>query len=205
MWRIRDEALSVLKSVYRLGDEIVVTGFSRGAAIARLFCAKVIEDGVNGRFPCIKFLGIFDTVFSLLPFGSFQNGSPFKDLNVSQFVKKVRHAVSIDEDRAAFAPKLVNNREGVVEKWFRGNHADVGGGYKERGLADITLDWMMEESGLVFKNKTNPSGAYVLHNEDIPKRRSKRRVGVKMGGKWSHKKALKHDYKNIEIKRAVDY
>ena len=41
----------------------------------------------------------------------------------------------------------------MAQYWFAGVHCDVGGGYKESGLADIALLWMVEQAeaaGLVF-------------------------------------------------------
>lgn len=34
----------------------------------------------------------------------------------------------------------------VKQRWFAGVHADVGGGYAQCGLSDITLQWMMAEA-----------------------------------------------------------
>ncbi|MBO0613811.1 DUF2235 domain-containing protein [Thiothrix fructosivorans] len=35
----------------------------------------------------------------------------------------------------------------VQERWFVGHHGAVGGGkHENRGLADITLTWMLEEA-----------------------------------------------------------
>lgn len=34
----------------------------------------------------------------------------------------------------------------VEEVWFLGSHTDVGGGYAKRGLADRSLEWMIEEA-----------------------------------------------------------
>jgi len=33
----------------------------------------------------------------------------------------------------------------VLQRVFIGGHADVGGGYKEKGLSDITLGWMITQ------------------------------------------------------------
>jgi len=187
-WNIRDAAYDTLKSVYQPGDRIAVTGFSRGAAIARLFCALVVEDGVNGYKPVIEFLGLWDTVFAAMPFGPFQQDTLFGDLHVSDKVVNARHALAIDEDRAAFEPNLMNARDGVVEMWFQGNHADIGGGYKERGLADITLRWMMHEAGglgMQFEPLGDPDLPNKPHREAKPRRRNTRRVGVKVGDEWS--------------------
>ena len=111
---IRDGALTTLKSVYRDGDRIAVFGFSRGAMIARMFAASVCKDGVNGFDAGIAFLGCFDTVAAFLPFGAAQQ-SMFHDLHVSTKVEAAYHAVALDEDRSAFAPNLMNHREGVTE------------------------------------------------------------------------------------------
>ena len=41
----------------------------------------------------------------------------------------------------------------MEQVWFAGVHADVGGGYRESGLSDIALLWMVEQAeaaGLKF-------------------------------------------------------
>ncbi len=52
------------------------------------------------------------------------------------------HAMALDEVRATFA--LIRPKRTTYEVWFRGAHANIGGGYLDRGLADIALVWMME-------------------------------------------------------------
>lgn len=192
---ICDAGYDTLCTAYREGDRIAVTGFSRGAAIARMFCGKVAGEGVNGDKPDIDFLGVFDTVAAFLPFGPLQQDTLFGDLHVSPGVSVARHAVAIDEDRAAFAPNLMNARDGIVEMWFRGNHADIGGGYKERGLADITLRWMVEEAGqygLTFNPLPAPQAPGEPHREDLPLRRKKRRRGIKRDDAWTDEPGLLH-------------
>ena len=47
-------------------------------------------------------------------------------------------------------------RKTLEQLWFRGCHCDVGGGYADHGLADVTLEWMYKAAiahGLVFKGK----------------------------------------------------
>ena len=36
--------------------------------------------------------------------------------------------------------------QSVDQKWFCGAHSDVGGGYAERGLSDIAMQWMVEKA-----------------------------------------------------------
>lgn len=191
---IRDMALTTLGSVYRPGDRIVAIGFSRGAAIARLFCAKVYEEGVNGHRPAVDFLGCFDTVGAYLPIGPSQQGL-FHDLHVSAAVKIACHAVALDEDRATFEPNLMNQRDGVLEVWFPGVHTDIGGGSKDTGLSDGPLQWMLEwmaKCNITSDVPTSPDAAAPLGDNSGLYRRKPRRVGVKVDDEWSDDKALLH-------------
>lgn len=107
----------------------------------------------------IQFLGVWDTVAAL--------GVPFKlldvildkipffrhkfhDLKLSKCVVHARHALAIDDQRLTFHPILweaeVKQDQSIKQVWFCGMHADVGGGYAEQGLADITLSWMVQEA-----------------------------------------------------------
>ena len=79
----------------------------------------------------------------------------FADQDLSPRVEAGLHAISIDECRADFEPTLWNDRPGVTQVWFSGAHADVGGGYPEAVLSDISLAWMtgaLKARGLHFSN-----------------------------------------------------
>ena len=58
------------------------------------------------------------------------------------------HIVSLDEDRVAFEPTLMNRDAAkptrITEVWFPGVHSDIGGGYWHDGLADVSLSYMLE-------------------------------------------------------------
>lgn len=69
----------------------------------------------------------------------------FSDRELSPRVEHGRQALAIDEERADFMPTLWDEREGIKQVWFPGAHADVGGGYDNHGLADVALEWMMQE------------------------------------------------------------
>lgn len=140
----------------------------------------------------IETLNLFDTVEALgAPNNSFNPCCPNKN-HLEQFcnVKKVNHAVSIDDNRARiFTPNLAScscikdckNRtldDFVNEVWFAGAHSDVGGGYKnikgemDDALAQIPLKWMMNNlySYDLFENdlivdETNLNGK--LHDAEI--------------------------------------
>ncbi|MEM7216458.1 MAG: DUF2235 domain-containing protein [Pseudomonadota bacterium] len=130
----------------------------------------------------VHFMGVWDTVGSLgIPdhlgwLNLLDNPSRYKFLNtvLGENVKHARHAVAIDEMRQSFTPTLWTELDGsrdVKQVWFTGVHSDVGGGYAENELADITLSWMLKEakqkglklrSGLEDQIKGNPQG--LLHN-----------------------------------------
>ncbi|QBY55210.1 T6SS phospholipase effector Tle1-like catalytic domain-containing protein [Cupriavidus oxalaticus] len=91
----------------------------------------------------IEFMGLWDTVAA---FGDPMNQyEPNKELSVPDIVRKVTHLLAIDENRQPFQPTLLAQSDDdrrVKEIWFRGVHADIGGGYREHRLADVTLRFM---------------------------------------------------------------
>ncbi len=101
----------------------------------------------------VKFLGVWDTVAALglpetrvdkvlnwiVPHG-------FHDFKLSESVINACHALAIDDVRKSFHPIYIepgSNTKGELKQvWFMGMHTDVGGGYAEKGLSDIVLEWM---------------------------------------------------------------
>ncbi|MEM6805966.1 MAG: DUF2235 domain-containing protein [Bacteroidota bacterium] len=177
--RIRNEAFIDLVHNYKPGDQIFITGFSRGAAIARMFAQLIHQEGIPEelRFsgkkrkfktkgevlsrPNVELMGIYDTVASFgLPSDiagiPFQQINLFKNFDIARTTQKVIHLVAVHEGRNTFKPTLCNYREGVEEIWFPGVHADVGGGYTDSGISDIALDYMLknfQEKGLKFQTE----------------------------------------------------
>jgi hypothetical protein len=109
----------------------------------------------------IEFLGVWDTVPALgvvplaglsmivnrLPWWKFS----FHDFALHRSVRNAYQALSIDDDRAWFQPTIWNqygdeNRQKIKQVWFSGAHTDIGGGFAEAGLSDITLEWMVEKA-----------------------------------------------------------
>lgn len=96
----------------------------------------------------ISFLGIWDTVASVGYFGNWKS-YPYTRNNPN--VSVIRHAIAIDERRAFYTQnKLGKAKEdqSIKEVWFAGVHSDVGGSYpeEESGLAQIALQWMLNEA-----------------------------------------------------------
>jgi uncharacterized protein (DUF2235 family) len=101
----------------------------------------------------IKMVGVWDTVGSLgIPALSgaidpIRYG--FLDTNLHPDVLNAYQALAIDERRREFPPTLWTPLSPPVagqtleQVWFSGVHCDVGGGYPETDLSNITLSWMM--------------------------------------------------------------
>ncbi|APA97483.1 DUF2235 domain-containing protein [Nocardia seriolae] len=113
--------------------------------------------------PTINFLGVFDTVGAMGVPGLTARRHRFHDLRLSRIVHCARQALAIDERRREFAPclweipadqrELYDRPDRVKQVWFEGVHSDIGGGYSDCGLSDITLRWMIAEAeaeGLAF-------------------------------------------------------
>lgn len=113
----------------------------------------------------VKYLGIWDTVFSL--------GSRFKATGAStsdatrtfhggtapaKCVARARHGLAVDESRFDFRADVwtENNPETHQQRWFPGVHSNVGGGYDKDGLANIAFHWVLDgarEAGLRVDEK----------------------------------------------------
>ncbi|SMN10982.1 Peptidoglycan binding domain protein [uncultured Candidatus Thioglobus sp.] len=143
---IISEAKEDLEKNFHDGDEIFIFGFSRGAAIARMFASKI---GDNYQ---VKFLGVFDTVAATkgsldLRKGTFPaSGVVFENGTMGKHIESAVHLVSIDEKRLVFQPTLFNHDKRISEIWFAGVHSDIGGSYWFDGLSDITLEFMCKRA-----------------------------------------------------------
>ena len=72
----------------------------------------------------------------------------FNDTRIHPCVENAFHALALDEHRAPFSPAIWekqadNNTTNLKQVWFPGVHSNVGGGYDDQELANITLAWMM--------------------------------------------------------------
>lgn len=118
---------------------------------------------VNGEEPIpIHFIGVWDTVGALgIPLGMLRkitrSRHQFHDTELSGSVKNAYHALAIDERRPPFQPTLWEYKpkpgQVVEQVWFPGVHTNVGGGYPDQSLADISLGWMIAKAkaaGLAF-------------------------------------------------------
>lgn len=103
----------------------------------------------------IRFIGVWDTVGALgipLEFLNQFNMKlyEFHDTKLSDIVKSAYQAMAIDENRRDYDVCLWDfdkePQRTIEQRWFIGAHCDVGGGYPDRRLSDITLRWMQDRA-----------------------------------------------------------
>ena len=139
-------------------DAAPQTAFDNAAQFARI---------TSARWPTIRFVGVWDTVASVIvPRADRFYWPSLEELAftlVNPSVQTFRQAISMDERRCMFRLKkwddpqtYKHNRfndahaepQDILQVWFAGVHADIGGGYpeKESGLSKYPLLWMIDEA-----------------------------------------------------------
>lgn len=151
------------------------------------------------RKPNIQFLGLWDTVGAYgLPIHELTLAVDrwiwpmvMTDEKLPEQVCRARHALALDDERRTFYPTpLIDPKQApgasvaganldgarLIEAWFAGVHANVGGGYADDRLAHVSLCWMLREarqSGLRFdEEKLAEYAAYASPNGPIVDSRS---------------------------------
>lgn len=153
---------------------------------------RMLEKAFQMRHPPIRFLGLWDTVSSLIRIkfgkGTFVEFGTHSSVDVNPSVRAVRHVLAIDETRRffrhqfwtegqsyygnRFKTKTAPPAQDIKQVWFSGTHTDVAGSLHESqaGLSKITMQWMREEvdnmgvDKLFFRDITY--NRYVLGTED---------------------------------------
>lgn len=128
----------------------------------------------SGACVSIRFMGLWDTVAQ---FGVSGNENDEWELSVPGEVNNAFQAVALNEYRFAFPGESILGGDGWgvrVEMGFIGSHADIGGGYAEGDLSDISLNWIyLQAARLGIKMRrlahadtvvANP----VIHNKELP-------------------------------------
>ncbi|KAH9837212.1 uncharacterized protein C8Q71DRAFT_757195 [Rhodofomes roseus] len=109
----------------------------------------------------VKCVGVFETVGSVglpeeltLHSEKTKNLLGFRDKKLGPHVERACHALALNEPRAdfdcaKFEQTEAGRRKGQILKqcWFTGCHSDVGGGYQQHDLSDLTLTWMAANIG----------------------------------------------------------
>lgn len=168
------DAYQFLAQRWQPGDAIFGFGFSRGAFAVRslmgfIHCVGLPEHrrilgstellslydsyrknkvpaNVPGMQPAaIHFLGVWDTV------GALAFGDGFNDYHQLSpgNVQICCQALALDEQRKQFLPeyfKVSNATQQINQVWFAGVHSNIGGGYVDTNLSDITLCWLLNSA-----------------------------------------------------------
>jgi hypothetical protein len=96
------------------------------------------------------------------------------DMTVPDNVERAYHMVALDEQRDSFEPTLMEPDpiypESIVEVWFAGDHANIGGGWATDNLSDITLDFLLRHvsSGYLKHDNTSAPPAISTEMADAP-------------------------------------
>jgi uncharacterized protein (DUF2235 family) len=147
---------------------------------------------LSTRWPTIRFVGVWDTVASVIvPRPDRFYWPSLEELAYTlqnPSVKTFRQAISIDERRCMFRLKkwdqpqvFKHNRfndanaelQDIWQVWFAGVHSDIGGGYPEKdsGLSKYPLLWMIEEAvkcGLTVNPRTVNQLAWGVQRKNSP-------------------------------------
>lgn len=141
--------------------------YKRAAAENNLPLAWHFSRVIGARKPRVHFLGLWDSVASVLVPRPDRFWIP--SLETLPYTRKnpsvaiVRHALALDERRRMFRvapwnapqthlPNPFDHDAGIPQdieqRWFPGVHSDVGGGYKEEesALSKRPLIWMVDEA-----------------------------------------------------------
>lgn len=71
----------------------------------------------------------------------------FYDTNLSGCIKHAFQALALDEHRTPFSPAVWERQDmrdttpDLRQVWFPGAHSNVGGGYDDQEIANISLAW----------------------------------------------------------------
>ena len=137
--------------------KIDIVGFSRGAAIANEIAAELQKKGcacaVQGLspqtstdYPRVRFLGLFDAVYSFPRYVSWA----WNDQVIPPNVQNAAHALARDETRALFRPSMLQpawSNTQFAEQWFPGRHSDIGGtADMNQVIGTWTLRWMIDQA-----------------------------------------------------------
>jgi hypothetical protein len=123
--------------------------------------ADIPQNGLLPNVP-VKAVGVWDTVGSLgIPLyagGARLDVFRFADTALNPLVENGFHAMALHEQRADFPVTAWDTRNGIIQEWFVGAHADVGGGYpaSESMLSNLALGWMLRRLADFGMRLNNP-------------------------------------------------
>lgn len=146
---------------------------------------RVRQGKGEGDLIRIKAIGVWDTVGALgIPQGKLRETLArlgikmrnheyrFYNTRLSHKIEHGFHALALDETRGPFSPTLWEQpkEEGdtsdLRQVWFPGSHGNIGGGWTDQGVANITLAWMMDQLSSVGCEFV-PDALERVHNRNV--------------------------------------
>ncbi|CAD0055019.1 unnamed protein product [Aureobasidium pullulans] len=130
----------------------------------RLYLADSNSTQKSRKCPRINFLGLLDTVKRV----NSDLDSTAQSLTFHASIGHVRHALALNDTRSHFKPEMYGNvtdkdsiyGRSLIQAWFMGAHADIGGGARDDGLSLYPLQWLLTESqhkGLILQHNPHTS------------------------------------------------
>ena len=160
---VKSNNLTLINQAYKIYRDRANAGMHPEGDIASKFRKEHSQPDFR-----IKFIGVWDTVGSLgipLKFVGIKKKYEFHDTTLSSYVDYAYQALALDEKRKNFEPAiwkqsanagLDGHYQILEQRWFPGVHSNIGGGYPDEGLSDISLDWMINNArgaGLSFEEQ----------------------------------------------------
>jgi uncharacterized protein (DUF2235 family) len=162
--------------------------YKRAASSDDLPLAWHFSRVLGARRPGIRFIGVWDTVASVIVprpdrfYIPSLETLPYTETNPS--VQTFRHALALDERRRMFRvakwtspqPFVPNpfrpqqhQPQDIEQRWFPGVHSDVGGGYPEveSALSKLPLIWMVEEAATAGLRINRPNLRHLAYGEPV--------------------------------------
>jgi uncharacterized protein (DUF2235 family) len=158
----RQRFIQKIRNAITTGQASIIEGASAASSYhpdARQRLAdeiRVLFTTTEGQEAWVHWVGVWDTVESVGLPGPLAMSNPSTANLRGKRIRNARHALSFDEHRWTFEPRLYEEPkdihdppggQSVEQRWFSGVHCDVGGGYlsAEAGMSDETFRWMVGE------------------------------------------------------------
>ncbi|KAJ3074269.1 hypothetical protein HDU98_011623 [Podochytrium sp. JEL0797] len=123
-------------------------------------CVPHVDLQFLGLFDCVPALDVpkhilpgclADVTSEMLHCARLIEQNNFHDMRIGDSLPYAFHALSMDETSKLLPVSLFERVEShhFIERkqhWFRGFHGDIGGMHFKRGLADVTLEWMIRNA-----------------------------------------------------------
>ena len=144
----------------------------------------------------IHFIGVWDTVDAVgTPFhlSDFINLAiyrfKFPDYHLGRHVERACHALSIDDERAAFVPLVWSPRDAadtarIDQVWFTGVHSNVGGGYPKQGISLVALDWILRNAETAGLRIIERDRQFYQQHANVDDKLYDSRAGLGMFYRW---------------------